>query len=69
MEWNDKSSMALQEVRTIHCLGAYCKSITKIQMSSWLSFICFFNYKYNILWTVCYAKQMHMFSSILKSYF
>lgn len=53
-----------QEARSIYWLGDYWKSLTEIQMICWWSFLCFHIYKYNILWTVCYAKQIHIFSSI-----
>lgn len=65
VQWHCRKS----ESFTGSLIGAYCKSITKIQMSCWWSFIHFSDYKCNILWTVCYAKQIHVFSSTLKSYF
>lgn len=63
VQWHCRKS----ESFTGSLIGAYCKSITKIQMSCWWSFIHFSDYKCNILWTICYAKQIHVFSSTLKS--
>lgn len=56
------SLMPLQ--KTICWCGEHWRPITTIWMNYRWSFPCFCIYKYSTLWTVCYAKQIHIFSSI-----